>query len=162
MLFLILFMSVVFGYLQAFDVTSESSSFKPSPVIAMVLVLASATTSAIASLVTEKILKDNETPFHVKKVWLDAGSIVSSLVLLPVIGHVATRSQDIPWAMRPYDKDSCPLVSVCWNLSADGCSNPNCFCECTSGVFAGWNDYALLLAVIINTTQGWLVGRVTQ
>lgn len=153
--------SVVFGYLQAYDVTSGKDA-SVAPIAAMLLVLASASVSALASLATERILKDDENPFHLTKVHLDAGGIISSLCLLPVIGLIATRAQDIPWAERPLDTNSCPSGNVCWNLDDGGCSNPACQCDCTSGVFAGWNNPVLILAVCINTVQGWLVGRVTQ
>jgi len=156
--------SIVFGYLQAFDVASGDVS-GAAPVPAMLLVLIAAATSALASLVTEKILKEETVPFHMQKVRLDAGSILSSLVLLPALGFIATRSQDIPWASRPYDAHSCPWDSVCWDLGKGGCGNAACDCECTSGVFAGWtaqNIGMLSLAVFINTAQGWLVGKVTQ
>lgn len=148
--------SVVFGYLQA------AGGANAAPVSAMVLVLASAATSAMASLVTEKILKEETVPFHLQKVRLDVGSIISSIVLLPLLGMISTQAQDIPWAGRPWDKNSCPADSVCWDITQQGCQNDGCGCECTSGVFAGWNNPVLLLAVFINTSQGWLVGRVTQ
>jgi len=155
--------SIVFGYLQAFDVLGKKNTPTDAPVTAMILVLASAAVSAFASLVTEKILKgEQDVPFHMQKVRLDVGSIISSLVLLPVVGMIATRAQDIPWAERPWDSASCPSSSVCWDLSAGGCSNDLCSCSCTSGVFAGWDSWMLVLAVFINTTQGWLVGKVTQ
>lgn len=154
--------SAAFGYLQAFDVVSGEAS-AGAPLLAMMLVLGSAATSALASLATEKILKDEQdVPFHMQKVRLDVGSIMSSLVLLPVLGAIATRAQDIPWALRPYDAQQCPRDSVCWDLRSGGCSAAACDCDCTSGIFAGWNRWVLVLAVFINTIQGWLVGKVTQ
>lgn len=152
--------SVVFGYLQAVNIKTGVAS--GAPMCAMLLVLGSAATSALASLVTEKILKGEQVPFHMQKVRLDVGSIFSSLVLLPVLGRIATRPQDIPWAQRPWDVLSCPKDSVCWDMDRLGCASEDCSCECTSGIFAGWNSPVLLLAVAINTTQGWLVGKVTQ
>jgi len=157
--------SVVFGYLKSFDVASGP---KAAPVTGMLLVLASAATSAVGSLVTEKILKQEKVPFHLQKVRLDAGSILSSLLLLPTIGAIATRPQDVPWAMRPRSYEECPWESACWQKphSNHSCSNPDCHCECQAGVFAGWDlgwgSWVLALAVFVNTTQGWLVGKVTQ
>lgn len=152
--------SIVFGYLQAFGVQAKGEA--GAPLSAMVCVLLSAATSAFASLVTEKILKGEGVPFHMQKVRLDVGSIMSSMVLLPAIGFIATRAQDIPWEKRPWNQESCPAESVCWDLKAGGCGNTDCHCECTSGVFAGWDNLVLLVAVFINTAQGWLVGKVTQ
>mmetsp|Transcript_151847 Transcript_151847/g.487269 ORF Transcript_151847/g.487269 Transcript_151847/m.487269 type:complete len:989 (-) Transcript_151847:110-3076(-) len=153
--------SVVFGYLQKFQ-TDSSGVASGAPLPAMLLVLGSAATSALASLATEKILKGEQVPFHMQKVRLDVGSIMSSLVLLPALGFIATRPQDIPWAERPQDESSCPLLSECWDLGTGGCGSPDCHCDCTSGIFAGWDSSVLLLAVFINTMQGWLVGSVTK
>mmetsp|Transcript_106180 Transcript_106180/g.307272 ORF Transcript_106180/g.307272 Transcript_106180/m.307272 type:complete len:471 (+) Transcript_106180:2-1414(+) len=152
--------SIVFGYLQALG--SGSSGPTGSPLSAMICVLLSAAVSALASLVTEKILKGEQVPFHMQKVRLDVGSIISSLALLPVLGFIATRAQDSPWAYRPHGYDSCPADSVCWDFQAGGCENPGCTCECTRGVFAGWNTPVLFWAVLFNIAQGWLVGKVTQ
>ncbi|CAK0795153.1 unnamed protein product [Prorocentrum cordatum] len=156
--------SCCFGYLKEFDVTTGDPN--PGSVPAMVLVLCSAGTSALASLVTEKILKVDNAPFHLKKVRLDAGSALSSALLIPIIGMMASRPQDIPWVQRPLDYQRCPASSTCWQLHGeDGlgtCANAGCQCDCTEGVFAGWDSSLLLLALAVNTAQGWLVGRVTQ
>jgi drug/metabolite transporter (DMT)-like permease len=153
-----------FGYLKEFDVTTGVPN--PGSAPAMLLVLCSAGTSALASLVTEKILKVDNVPFHLKKVRLDAGSVVSSAILIPIVGMIATRPQDIPWVARPADYQQCPASSVCWQLRGDGgsqtCANDGCECDCTEGVFAGWDRWVLLLALVVNTAQGWLVGKVTQ
>merc|ERR1719221_1407577 len=84
---------------------------------------------------------------------------------------IATRPQDIPWADRPMSYQTCswkPPDNVCWMKphTNHSCANPSCHCDCVSGIFAGWNlgwaSWVLILAVLVNTTQGWLVGRVTQ
>lgn len=156
--------SCCFGYLKEFDITTGVPN--PGSVPAMVLVLCSAGTSALASLVTEKILKGDDSPFHLKKVRLDAGSVISSAVLIPIIGAIATRPQDVPWVERPIDYEQCPSSSPCWKLNGkeglQTCANVGCECECTEGVFAGWDKWVLLLALVVNTAQGWLVGKVTQ
>mmetsp|Transcript_61862 Transcript_61862/g.149772 ORF Transcript_61862/g.149772 Transcript_61862/m.149772 type:complete len:876 (-) Transcript_61862:57-2684(-) len=160
--------SVVFGYLKSFNVTDANGLSKDEPIAGMLLVLASAATSAVGSLVTEKILKGEQVPFHLQKVRLDMGSILSSFVLLPAIGMIATRPQDIPWAQRPTSYGTCPWDSVCWQKphSNHSCSNPDCHCDCERGIFAGWDlgwdSWVLVFAVLVNTTQGWLVGKVTQ
>merc|ERR1719296_88215 len=102
------------------------------------LVLGSAAASAFASLATEQVLKGETVPFHLQKVRLDAGSILSTLALIPFLGLLAGRPQDVPWASRPWDIESCPHDSVCWSLSNDTCANPACSCDCTVGIFAGW------------------------
>jgi len=151
--------SATFGYLQAYPLGATAP---PVPLAAMAVVLGSAAVSALASLVTEKILKGDRDAFHVQKVRLDFGSVLSSIVLIPVIGAMATRPQDVPWVSRPESFATCPAESVCWDLSQGTCSNASCDCECTSGIFAGWDTWLLFLAVFVNTTQGWLVGKVTH
>mmetsp|Transcript_1544 Transcript_1544/g.4541 ORF Transcript_1544/g.4541 Transcript_1544/m.4541 type:complete len:963 (-) Transcript_1544:30-2918(-) len=161
--------SVVFGYLKKFDVKSGVPN---GSLTAMLLVLCSAATSAFASLLTEKILKDErDEPFHLQKVRLDVGSTIASLALLPGIGLISTRPQDVPWAERPVDWDSCPMEgasAVCWSLRNHTCSAPSCDCDCIQPapffgtVFAGWDNWVIILALAINTIQGWLVGKVTQ
>eukprot|EP00928_Gymnodinium_smaydae_P066366 TRINITY_DN49387_c0_g1_i1.p1 TRINITY_DN49387_c0_g1~~TRINITY_DN49387_c0_g1_i1.p1 ORF type:complete len:852 (-),score=93.44 TRINITY_DN49387_c0_g1_i1:128-2521(-) len=153
--------SAAFGYLQ-----SNASTAVDPPVFAMLLVFASATVSALGSLMSEKILKGDPLPFHVQKVRLDFGSIISSILLLPAIGCIATRPQDVPWASRPTSYATCDRESVCWDLRSHTCENPSCTCSCETGVFAGWDlglcVWVLLLAGAVNTGQGWLVGQVTQ
>lgn len=153
--------SATFGILQAYSVRDGIPHV--GSIIAMCLVLGSAAISALASLATERILKDEtDKPFHLLKVSLDAGSVLSSLVLIPVIGYIATRPQDVPWVSRPESYDTCPGDSVCWDLSAGTCSNPACSCPCVEGIFAGWHNWVLSMAVVVNTVQGWMVGKVTQ
>lgn len=152
--------SAAFGYLQVYNIGSKGPA--AAPVSAMAMVLGSAAVSALASLVTEKILKGEREAFHVQKVRLDCGSILSSLILIPVIGLIATRPQDVPWAVRPESYETCPADSVCWDLGAGTCSNSDCNCPCTSGLFAGWDTWLIFMAVFVNTTQGWLVGKVTH
>eukprot|EP00930_Biecheleria_cincta_P104122 TRINITY_DN9629_c0_g1_i1.p1 TRINITY_DN9629_c0_g1~~TRINITY_DN9629_c0_g1_i1.p1 ORF type:complete len:1032 (-),score=136.43 TRINITY_DN9629_c0_g1_i1:240-3284(-) len=153
--------SATFGILQAYSIQSGIPHL--GSIIAMCLVLGSAAVSALASLATERILKDDtEKPFHLLKVSLDVGSVLSSLVLIPVVGHIASRPQDIPWVSRPESYDTCPRDSVCWDLSVGTCSNAACSCPCVEGIFAGWHNWVLFMAVAVNTIQGWMVGKVTQ
>mmetsp|Transcript_43227 Transcript_43227/g.97478 ORF Transcript_43227/g.97478 Transcript_43227/m.97478 type:complete len:532 (-) Transcript_43227:50-1645(-) len=170
--------SVCFGYLHSFSGTEADGNTAKAPIAGMLLVLASAATSAMAGLVTEKILKGEQVPFHMQKVRLDAGSILSSTVLLPAIGLIATRPQDVMWAERPQSYKACPWSSSCWDMEgrqgyellwAAGnatCGNPTCSCECSSGVWAGWDigwdAWVLVLAVFINVSQGWVAGQVTK
>jgi hypothetical protein len=153
--------SATFGIIQAYSIQDGIPHL--GSIIAMCLVLGSAAVSALASLATERILKDEtENPFHLLKVSLDVGSVLSSLILIPVIGCIATRPQDVPWVSRPESYDTCPRDSVCWDLSAGACSNAACSCPCVEGIFAGWHNWVLALAVAVNTIQGWMVGKVTQ
>jgi len=156
--------SMIFGYLQAFSPGSSPAWAEDvnSLRVAILLVLGSAVASAFNSLLTERILKGDKARYHVQKVRLDASCIVSALAFIPIIAVISQRAQDNPWAVRPID-GSCPKSSVCWQ--ADGCSNPACECECGDGLFAGWIPSTLgviILALVINTGYGWLVGKLVQ
>ena len=156
--------SMIFGYLQAFSPGSspEWAEDVNSLRVAILLVIGSAVASAFNSLLTERILKGDKARYHVQKVRLDASCIVSALAFIPIIALISNRSQDDPWAVRPID-GSCPKSSVCWQT--DGCSNPACECECGTGLFAGWIPSTLgviILALVINTGYGWLVGKLVQ
>ena len=124
--------------------------------------LGSAITAAFNSLLTERILKNDKARYHVQKVRLDASGLVAAIAFVPIIGLISERPQDVPWDQRPVDA-SCPRSSVCWK--EDGCGDPLCGCECGGGVFAGWVPEAvavIVLAIVINTAYGWLVGKLVQ
>ncbi|CAK8985138.1 Uncharacterized protein SCF082_LOCUS16 [Durusdinium trenchii] len=157
--------SMIFGYLQAFSPGSGPAwdGGMDSMRVAMLLVVGSAVASAFNSLLTERILKGDKARYHVQKVRLDTSCIVSALAFIPIIALISNRAQDNPWAVRPIDGAACPKESVCW--ATDGCSNPACECECGSGIFAGWIPSVLgviILALVINTGYGWLVGKLVQ
>merc|ERR1712039_722721 len=90
----------------------KSSSESSSVILGMLLNVASAIVSAIASLVCERLLKEEDLPFHIQKVRLDLGSVITSVALLFFIGSVSARPQDAFWKNRPLDTrcDSAP----CW------------------------------------------------
>merc|ERR1711879_555132 len=112
-------------------------------VLAMLLVVASACASVLASLAAEKVLKEEGLPFHVQKVSLDLGSAVATLILLPIIGLISTRPQDAYWKYRPLDARCSD--SSCWEQSSSGyCANSACSCDCNEGVFVAWNDWMVI------------------
>lgn len=153
--------TVVFGYLKGFDIVTGTP--KVTHAAAMLLVMASATTAAFNSLITERILKGETVAFHLQKIRLDVASTISSLVLLPIVGVITVRVQDIPWVNRPVSR-SC-TNSVCWDMSNGGCADPHCDCECAQGVFAGWTASTMrviMLALIVGIGYNWLVGKLVQ
>jgi len=154
--------TVVFGYLKAFDITDDSSQ-SDGKLFAGLLVMASATTAAFNSLLTEKLLKDEQVEFHLQKIRLDIASSISALGLIPVIGAITTRVQDIPWVTRPVSDDC--TNEICWDLDAGAGENPACDCEVSQGLFAGWTAEALpliFLALSIGIAYNWLVGKLVQ
>jgi len=155
--------TVVFGYLKAFSITAADPEEDSSIMLAGVLVMASATTAAFNSLLTERILKDEPAPFHLQKIRLDMASTVSCLVLIPIVGAITMRVQDIPWVNRPVST-SCSNP-VCWDLDQGSCGNPACDCDCAEGLFAGWTRESMpviLLALAIGIAYNWLVGKLVQ
>mmetsp|Transcript_23458 Transcript_23458/g.58328 ORF Transcript_23458/g.58328 Transcript_23458/m.58328 type:complete len:1096 (-) Transcript_23458:266-3553(-) len=153
--------TVAFGYLKAFDITTGTPQFHHFP--AMVLVMASATTAAMNSLITESLLKTENVPFHLQKIRLDVASMASSMVLLPVIGAITDRVENIPWIERPVSRDC--KNAFCWDLDAGAGGNPRCDCECASGMFAGWTASSMImimLALVIGVAYNWLVGKLVQ
>mmetsp|Transcript_102420 Transcript_102420/g.330380 ORF Transcript_102420/g.330380 Transcript_102420/m.330380 type:complete len:959 (-) Transcript_102420:96-2972(-) len=154
--------SATFGYLQAIDVeTGTASMFS---VVSMLAVLGSAATAAFNSLLTERILKGEDVAFHVQKVRLDAASTLSTLALIPTMGLIIARAQDVPWVVRPVS-GTCPQSSVCWDPGSGACASASCTCECAKGLFAGWmasSQAVILLALAMNTVHGWLVGKLVH
>eukprot|EP00931_Biecheleriopsis_adriatica_P024531 TRINITY_DN15258_c0_g1_i2.p1 TRINITY_DN15258_c0_g1~~TRINITY_DN15258_c0_g1_i2.p1 ORF type:complete len:931 (-),score=148.53 TRINITY_DN15258_c0_g1_i2:70-2862(-) len=154
---------MTFGYLQAFSPGRHSAWVENENMkVSMLLVFGSAVAAAFNSLLTERILKGDKAAFHVQKVSLDTSCILSTLVLIPLAGVISQRAQDIPWAARPVEH-SCPADSVCWQTG--GCALAGCDCACGTGLFAGWmtsTASVLVLALVINTVYGWLVGMLVQ
>jgi TM2 domain-containing membrane protein YozV len=149
--------SAVFGLIQSVDPSTSHSSSG----VAMLLVLSSASTSVLAGLYSEKILKQAEQlPFHMQKVGLDFGSAVATLLLLPVIGGLSTRPQDAFWKERPLSTCS---DSRCFPQTATTCNgHSDCSCVCMSGLYVDWGNFLVSVALLVNITQAWLTGIVIK
>eukprot|EP00933_Yihiella_yeosuensis_P037856 TRINITY_DN31857_c0_g1_i2.p1 TRINITY_DN31857_c0_g1~~TRINITY_DN31857_c0_g1_i2.p1 ORF type:complete len:818 (-),score=116.91 TRINITY_DN31857_c0_g1_i2:149-2428(-) len=153
--------TVAFGYLQVFP-TDGGKAPSTSSMYSMFLVIGSASCAALNSLLMERILKGETDGFRIQKVRIDCTSILATGVLIPLLGVISSYPLNVPWQVRPISS-MCPKDSVCFQQ--DGCSNPLCDCECDSGLFAGWTKEAtivLMIALVINTGYGWIVGRVVQ
>eukprot|EP00928_Gymnodinium_smaydae_P022505 TRINITY_DN18879_c0_g1_i1.p1 TRINITY_DN18879_c0_g1~~TRINITY_DN18879_c0_g1_i1.p1 ORF type:complete len:919 (+),score=157.48 TRINITY_DN18879_c0_g1_i1:374-2758(+) len=151
-----------FGFLQ----TSSGDSDGSASWLGMLLVVLSSATSAVASLLAQKVLKeDYSVPFHIQKVWLDVGSLISTCALLPVIGYLSARPQDAFWKDRPlsYDCRSCICQDGPRANCTDACPlvNPGS-CTCGSGIFVAWGSELVLAALAVNVCQGWLNGVVIK
>jgi len=158
--FVLTFACGIFGFLQNFLTRGPDDG--GSQILAMLLVVASACASVMASLVSEKVLQEEDhLPFRVQKVSLDIGSVVGTLVLLPIIGFVSARPQDAFWKVRPVDPHC--AEKVCWEVSASGyCSNPLCTCPCSSAFWVAWDNWWVIVALAVNVLQGWLTGVVIK
>lgn len=67
-------------------------------------------------------------PFHLQKIRLDIASTLSSLALLPILGCITDRAQDIPWVPRPTSR-ACE-DTVCWDVSAGAGASAGCVSGC--------------------------------
>eukprot|EP00927_Polykrikos_kofoidii_P040017 TRINITY_DN3428_c0_g1_i3.p1 TRINITY_DN3428_c0_g1~~TRINITY_DN3428_c0_g1_i3.p1 ORF type:complete len:838 (+),score=88.78 TRINITY_DN3428_c0_g1_i3:55-2514(+) len=150
-----------FGFMES---SSSDSEEERSSFVAMACVVVSATVSVVASLLMEKCLKEECLPFHIQKVRLDIGGVLSSLILLLVIGVISDRVQDGFWHKRPLNRDcdssKCWLKSKGW-VFGELCSDPACTCECGSGLFVAWGPVTVA-ALSVYVMQGWLVGLVVK
>jgi len=138
----------IFGFLQSFF--THGTDGGDYQWLAMLFVVGSACASVMASLVSEKVLQEEDhLPFRVQKVSLDIGSVVGTLVLLPIIGYVSSRPQDAFWKVRPISSD-CPRDSGCWEVSSGGyCSNPQCTCPCSNAFWVGWDSWGVIMALAV-------------
>lgn len=160
-------------------------------VLGMFCVIGSATSSCLMSLAMEKLIKSENDPFIMQKVRLDFGSILFSVLILPVMGFVATlpgnSRQDLAfWVYRPGpDYWDCQEVSVNYPFGAErGCNQTTGEfmanwtyigdsailkeqagkCVCGSGIFLGWgSNYLIYVGVAIIVFHSWVTGKlVTQ
>eukprot|EP00931_Biecheleriopsis_adriatica_P048786 TRINITY_DN28193_c0_g1_i1.p1 TRINITY_DN28193_c0_g1~~TRINITY_DN28193_c0_g1_i1.p1 ORF type:complete len:845 (-),score=153.31 TRINITY_DN28193_c0_g1_i1:58-2592(-) len=149
---------VVFGLLSSYFSGRDGGS---SSLVGIICVAASALTSVMASLVSEKLLKGENKPFHVQKIALDFGSALSILLSLPAIGILEADPKYAFWKERPLSQ-TCG-VDICWEVGdGKGCSSADCTCECGAGFFVAWSSWLILIALVINVAQGWLTGVVIK
>jgi len=156
-LLMLTFASAAFGFLQH-HFSNLGRPDQESSAFGVILVLSSAIASVLGSLTAEKVLKEEDLPFHVQKVSLDMGSLLSTLMLFPIVGAISSRPQDAFWKLRPLS-GTCG-DALCW--SGEGCSNPACGCECGSGFFVAWNNWLVLFALLVSIAQGWLTGMIIK
>eukprot|EP00929_Paragymnodinium_shiwhaense_P078258 TRINITY_DN40536_c0_g1_i1.p1 TRINITY_DN40536_c0_g1~~TRINITY_DN40536_c0_g1_i1.p1 ORF type:complete len:908 (+),score=117.45 TRINITY_DN40536_c0_g1_i1:121-2844(+) len=159
-LIILTFAAAVFGYMDNYFTSSNAAS-QHSSVLAMVLVVASACAAVFGSVVVERVLKQEELPFHIQKIRLDMGCVLVSLTLFPIIGHISSRPQDAFWKQRPLSHDCSD--KACWIVGDSGyCGSSACTCECGAGVFVAWKDALVVVALFIFVVQGWLTGVVIK
>lgn len=153
--------SSVFGLLENYFLSQEGKAVGGQHMLAMLLVVMSAMSSVVGSLLAEKLLKAEQLPFFIQKVRLDVASALASLAVFPALGVISTRPQDAFWKQRPLSK-SCDCA-VCWSaLANETCRSPSCTCPCGSGVFVAWDNWVVVLALTINVLQSWMVGKVIK
>eukprot|EP00929_Paragymnodinium_shiwhaense_P087038 TRINITY_DN47361_c0_g1_i2.p1 TRINITY_DN47361_c0_g1~~TRINITY_DN47361_c0_g1_i2.p1 ORF type:complete len:933 (+),score=181.44 TRINITY_DN47361_c0_g1_i2:82-2880(+) len=152
----------VFGFLQDFF-KHKGKAGEASSLVGPGLVVLSSVVSVFASLVAERLLKKDQLPFHIQKVRLDMGSVIASVVVLPICGLTSQRPIDAFWKFRPVDMTCPTATSTCWNVNEAGyCGAAGCECECQSGVLVGWSNLAVIVALVIFVAQGWMTGVVIK
>mmetsp|Transcript_91984 Transcript_91984/g.182735 ORF Transcript_91984/g.182735 Transcript_91984/m.182735 type:complete len:699 (+) Transcript_91984:39-2135(+) len=150
--------SMTFGFLQS---VAPSKGAQAVSSLGLLCVIGSATLSAFASLTMEKFLKDEHDPFYMQKIALDLCSCLASIFLLPLSGFISHRPQDAFWRDRPLT--GCE-DDQCWGHvgSNTTCANPDCSCECGSGLFVAWDSWWVIITLGVITLKAWFKGEVTK
>jgi hypothetical protein len=150
--------SMTFGFLQS---VAPAKGAQAVSSLGLLCVIASAALSAFASLTMEKFLKDEKDPFYMQKIALDLCSVCASVFLLPLSGFISRRPQDAFWRERPLG--GCE-DDQCWGHvgSNTTCANPDCNCECGSGLFVAWDSWWVILTLVVITGKAWFKGEVTK
>jgi len=149
---------MTFGFLQN---VAPAHGADPVGLPGLVCVIVSATLAAFGSLAMEKFLKDEHDSFYVQKVSLDVGSVLTSVVLLPLSGAMSERPRDAFWRERPLGE--C-LDDGCWGEVGSGrtCDDEACGCKCGAGLFVAWDSGLVWLTLLIVIARGWFKGEVTK
>merc|ERR550532_1007060 len=80
--------------------------------VAILCVIGSALAACFNSLIMERLMKDEDEPFHIQKVRLDAGTVIWSILFLPIMGLIATEPKYKIWAQRP-SSQACTYLGRC-------------------------------------------------
>jgi len=172
--------SFVFGLLQ------QSPDAKSSPLAGSMCVVGSATSSCLMSLAMERQLKNDPDPYIVQKVRLDTGSVLFSILFLPIMGLMGTvggnTRQDLAfWVYR-----AGPDYWKCYEVAVDhphnaarGCNQRTgefmpdwprignstllaqqaSECVCGSGIMLGWGSNWLIYAALAAVVfHSWVTG----
>jgi len=158
--------------------------------LGMILVAGSAICSAMMSLAMEKFMKGETEPFIIQKVRLDLGGVFFAIILMPLMGLMATAPgntrQDLAfWVYR-----AGPDYWGCYELAVDhpvgatrGCNQTTgefmanwtlignstsllkkaSECGCGSGVFLGWgSNYMIYIFVLVSVFHSWVIGKLVS
>jgi len=139
---------------------APSAEAGSSSTLSMGMVLSSVCLSVLGSLLSEKILQGERLPFCIQKVHLEAGSLVTAVVVLFLMPFVTRRRLDRVWFDRPLDAE-CSAQSPACRQGPDFCAGAQCGCECGAGFLVGWNRRIALL-LVLNILQGWIGGLVAK
>lgn len=172
----------------AFGILEEMGSTTPhgEPIPGMVCVVGSAASSCLMSLLMERVLKDDNDPFIMQKVRLDFGSVLFSILFLPVMGFLGTlpgnkRTDVAYWRYRTGpDYWVCQdIVAYTSNTAGNGCDQntgelmvdwakvgnstalhevvSECFCG--SGILLGWgSNYMIYVGLLAVVFHSWITG----
>merc|ERR1712217_874182 len=143
--------SAAFGYLQQMEKKSAGGTID---MVAILCVLGSAMAACFNSLIMERLMKDEDEPFHVQKVRFDAGTVIWSILFLPVMGGIATDAKYKFWMERPLTSD-CDAIGVCVDGAfvahkGNAAESTSLNCKCGGGgwdIFVGWNQKEVYLAL---------------
>jgi len=147
---------MIYGLLSTSFAEADAGS---SSIMGAACVVGSAVASVLASLASEKLMKEEGRPFHVQKIGLDLGSAVCVLLSMPVVACLEEDPKYAFWKPRPLDR-SCG-DGACWQAGG-GCGSPDCHCACGAGFFAAWDSWWIVAALVVNVLQGWMTGFVIK
>lgn len=129
-----------------FCLLKDSQGHTSTSLVAVCCCLGSVVTSCVASVLCEKILKQQVAmPFYTQKVHLESGGTVTAGLVFFLVGYLTSLAQ------KPGDP---PNAAAFWvERPVDG--------KMEAGAFVGW-DYKTYLALLASLVQSWLGGLVSK
>jgi hypothetical protein len=171
--------TLVFGWLSVYSVERglEVKTFEP-----IIYTTISAVVAALRDLTQQELYsrdKDHkESSFDMKTLRIQAGGIIFTILVMPILSLIGTRPKDVIWLARPLEKHCEQLMEHCMesksflNLpgimknitecaeAAGACSGT---CDCSSGVFRGWQEgYAIYAFLFFSIYLSYVIAQVMQ
>lgn len=116
-------------------------------------------------------MKDEDAPFHIQKVRLDAGTLIWSVIFLPIMGMIATEPKYNFLRERPLTWE-CGEIGTCHSgafLAAPGLAAADAAtadaCRCGGGVhdlFVGCDGVQVYASLGLFVIYSWLTGVVVK
>jgi len=135
----------------------------------LICAVCSGLTSAVNSLVMERLMKGETEPYVVQNVRLSIGSAIFNVLFLFAMGVIGdAESPARPdlgfWNYRPITA-GCTELGACSNdgvfMTEDGFSVEQCLC--VRGVFVGWgSDWTVYAALAAAVIYSWVTGLVVK
>lgn len=165
--------SASFGAQQGVQTSDDSSGVSP---LAIICVIASAASSAMNSLLMEKLMKAETDPFILQKVRIDCGSFLWSILFLPVmglIGDISGFKRGAFWNYRPttlqcdrrgQDHKELFICEGTEYVLKQGANVTGSAieCVCARGVLVAWNNPLIFVALLVLVFHSSVTGAVVK